>query len=564
MLEKGVFFTIVALATTFVSEGAIDVRTQACKDPGHEATELLQNVHLYVAMYSGELAVCQSRDQEDYDKYCTTYGEITSEENAIKRVWTGYDIDLFDSLALLGKFNYTIVSMGSASNISQGVGYTEMARRVLGMNSSATPQDPLPRVPADLLGQGTWRIVASRVKDFVWSAPILSQDSLFLTKRAEVKSRDLTERTLLLFKPFKWEVWLTLLGVVVVGTLLMGYLANRHYNTAEEISHADIAYSTCVSVVGQPSISYDVAEIKAISVGWIFFTFLVVEIYTANLTAILTKPAGRTFVFSHVDDLIGEKKALCVQQGAANDVYYSNHRDFGGKGLMIQRMESISDQINGVVDGRCVASEITREDLSVWSRETDFGRERVCSITFVGSPISERPRGMMTRLNASCIITAINSLYSAFSVRECPPTLEVCDSRDLQRNSFPEPGCAAYIDVGFEEGEDSLGLEELTGPIVILAAATFIFGILNWYGKHYAGNSPFLRSKKATEAKTMAKQAVSFSLAQYQKLTKRKSHDQVISSPPTSSPRQGYTLETTLNDSRSSATNLVIGDTSNV
>lgn len=86
-----------------------------------------------------------------------------------------------------------------------------MARRVLGMNSSATPQGPcnqvyqlfhclcpldqLPRVPADLLGQvtrhsmlvivcfisahlhvkGTWRLISNRVNDFVWSGPILSQ-----------------------------------------------------------------------------------------------------------------------------------------------------------------------------------------------------------------------------------------------------------------------------------------------------------------------------------------------------------------------------------------------------
>jgi hypothetical protein len=45
-------------------------------------------------------------------------------------VWTGYDAELLDELAVFGAFSYEIVSLGYSHEISQGKGYTALAQEM--------------------------------------------------------------------------------------------------------------------------------------------------------------------------------------------------------------------------------------------------------------------------------------------------------------------------------------------------------------------------------------------------------------------------------------------------
>lgn len=115
------------------------------------------------------------------------------------------------------------------------------------------------------------------------------------------------------------------------------------------------------------------------------------EFYLANLTAILSQPAQVTASLSGYDALREQGLALCVQQGAANDAYFTGHPSFGnnGKGVDIQRMSSTFAQMDAVVSGECAATEITREDYSRWA---DLSGGVACTVGMVGPPLVRRAR----------------------------------------------------------------------------------------------------------------------------------------------------------------------------
>jgi hypothetical protein len=47
-------------------------------------------------------------------------------------------------------------------------------------------------------------------------------------------------------------------------------------------------YHACISCAGEHHIDPDSTELRELSIGWIFFVFIIITIYSANLTAILT------------------------------------------------------------------------------------------------------------------------------------------------------------------------------------------------------------------------------------------------------------------------------------
>ena len=65
---------------------------------------------------------------------------------------------------------------------------------------------PLSWAPADLIGQGTWRINQDRARWAIWSNPVVSEDVWLLTLAPIKKEKTLTENAMLIFKPFTLEV----------------------------------------------------------------------------------------------------------------------------------------------------------------------------------------------------------------------------------------------------------------------------------------------------------------------------------------------------------------------
>lgn len=295
--------------------------------------------------------------------------------------------------------------------------------------------------------------------------------------------------------------------------MLMMLMAHRHKGTVDELSRADVAYDACLTMFG--AMDHQQHHTKSISIGWIIFSVLIFEIYFAKLTAILSEPPQIVPTISGIKELKRDGNTFCVQRNAANDPYFTYHPRFGNAdpsdpegtaALHIVWKDSVPHQIDGVLDGSCTASEITREDFYLWAKN-DGNQDNYCRIAFVGQPITTRNRGMMTARNSSCVLTAINTVYHALGVRLCPlqRSNELCDAQSILEFEFPEPNCDGWSNPNLVSVKPGLGLEDLFGPFMILATL-WIFGILfgrlasehpEWRGLSWWTLSPVARDIKA-------------------------------------------------------------------
>ena len=178
------------------------------------------------------------------------------------------------------------------------------------------------------------------------------------------------------------------------------------------------------------------------------------------------------------------RASFCVQAGAANDAYFSNHPKWRDRvGPLISRKSSVPEQVDSVLDGSCDSAEITREDVSQWTK-TRSAKDR-CRMKLSSVRLTRRSRGMMALPSQACTIKAIDTTYHAFSVRRCdgldPPA--VCDSLDLTDLLFPETTCEQQFDGANDDL--SLGLENLIGMYVVLGALTFFGSIASYLGRRH-------------------------------------------------------------------------------
>lgn len=96
-------------ATLASSTFPIDIRRQACKEPGVNSTQLLNGVHLRVGLYSGELSDCNiSRNAS----ICARFGSVGGAQNKQQRIWTGSTVDEWYMFATEANFTFEIISLG--------------------------------------------------------------------------------------------------------------------------------------------------------------------------------------------------------------------------------------------------------------------------------------------------------------------------------------------------------------------------------------------------------------------------------------------------------------------
>ena len=146
----------------------------------------------------------------------------------------------------------------------------------------------------------------------------------------------------------------------------------KNAGTKHEITFCGIFYHMAVNCTGREAIDLNRAHLKGISIGWIFFIFVIAEVYVANLTAILSKPQRFEVGYSSIEEIVDAHASFCVQKNAANDAYFTSNPKWKDRlqySLTNEtRMSSVPEQIDAVVDGRCDSAEITREDFYAWQK----------------------------------------------------------------------------------------------------------------------------------------------------------------------------------------------------
>jgi len=477
-----------------------------CDSSGTDATQFLTGQSLRVALYSGELADC---DFSNYGDQCNIYGVTTQAENDGSVVWSGYDIDLLDKLALLGNFSYEIVSMGAATNISQGAGYTAIAQQMLGV----LPAPVAGFSPVQIIGQGTWRVNADRAVWAIWSVPVISEDVWLLTKGPELVPDSTLEKVLLVFSPYEVAVWACLFATLVLFSIIFTVSAQQWKGTQYEMTYCGIFYHMAVNCTGREAIDISRAHLKGISMGWVFFIFIIAEVYVANLTAILSKPQSYAVKFNNIDEIILAKATFCVQKNAANDAYFSENAKWAEKLAFSltndTRKASITEQIDGVVDGSCDSAEVTREDFARWQQSQPISRK--CIPTLSETTLTRRSRGMMSTANNTCTMAAINTLYELLTVQQCSgvESLLLCDADDFHNKHFSVAQC--NDDLSSEFSIASLDGIDLLGAYFILFAFTLFGAMASMVGScnrwvNIPGLSLLMESEGATTARELLKQ----------------------------------------------------------
>eukprot|EP00040_Diaphanoeca_grandis_P028440 m.164754 g.164754 ORF g.164754 m.164754 type:complete len:685 (-) comp31353_c0_seq1:194-2248(-) len=522
---------LIILMLSSVSFGGVEANTELdnrCSNTTHEnPLIMLEGLHLYVALYSGEFAKCNQTKHAvncGEDWAMTTQLEnnpngglaaIISEET----IWYGYDVALLERLSQLGGFNYTIINMGNSADIDD---YTPRAKVVLGhdTNITTTPY-PTNQSTANLIAQGTWRVNFPRSQWAVWSVPVLSEGVQLLSRAPVIQQRT----ALSIFAPFDIWLWVLLFAVVVLIWILLLFLARRKVGTIEEISSAELLFYSISSCFGKGELDHNKANTQAFSIVWIFFCFLVTTVYAANLTAILAHAPEVVFEVSTVDQAKTNGKVFCVQKGAANERFFGDHRDYGNKGygsdrLLVSAKEKITSQIDGVLKNNitetdpcvfdfntnesncCDVSEVTREDFYQWAKEHPNER---CKIELVGQPFVKRARGMMTATKYACVIMSINSIYHKFSNYDCSvekPTPLICDAADLANVYFPTPKTCDHKKGNSKINE--IKLEEITSVFYVLVIGAVVGGLASYCGRVHRTSWPvniLLRTEESFKKK---------------------------------------------------------------
>ena len=178
--------------------------------------------------------------------------------------------------------------------------------------------------------------------------------------------------------------------------------------------------------------------------------------------------------YSRIEQVIGAQATFCVQKGSANDVFFSTNPKWKDR-LKLSLTEetkrsSAPDQIEGVLDGTCASSEITKEDFYAWAKEQPLDRK--CGIKLNAVPLARRARGMLSIPENICAIEGINALFAFLTVNECngitgaPPYLRLCDSEDLHAEYFPEVGCSDILAQAYTQ--EPLDPLDFLGTYVVL------------------------------------------------------------------------------------------------
>jgi hypothetical protein len=546
-----------------------NLREKTCTDlPDLAARELLQGLHLRIGLYAGELAECKKDAPE-----CRLYQSISRADNKEGRpysfkVWSGFDVELLEELAERGGFNYTIVSMGGGHAESVGKtdynggacniektpnsglpncsSYTEKAKIMLGLEPSLVHMSDHGGM-VDVIGQGTWKVNSDRESWAIWSSSVVSSDTLLLTKPMQYEEVEYGAD--LMFRPFKNEVWVLLFALVIVFAGIFKVSATKFKKTAMEISPADIGYYTFMQPCGKDLIDVNQAKIKGISMGWIIFSVVMMEFWFAGLVSELVREGTYTTPVSWKDlTSSGETLTLCVENTGANDLYFTELAtdEFGlGYSYKMGRTNNTKGKIDGVLDGLCHGSEVTRED---YNKDTRFHGTGQCPAVLHPNAIAQRTRGMMSRRNNTCVVTGINALIHSYSIQKCTSQSSnhgKCNLFALWTANFPEPTCEAA------EKEDhgeaiALNIEAITSPLAVLFVFT-VFGALGTFvGRRNERRSVwpfslFLESPEAQHVRTMQKleelnTAASAMQTSKSSMKRRKSAGLSILPPPTAPP----------------------------
>ena len=207
------------------------------------------------------------------------------------------------------------------------------------------------------------------------------------------------------------------------------------------------------------------------------------EFWSSGLTAQLVRDGKFTPAVTWDDLTSNSSRTFCVERGTANWDHFEKLKDSNLKENQYEmtNKDNSSEKIEGVADDSCSGSEIDEEGYNSNAEKTGQ-----CSAVTSKQPIAIIGRGMMARINASCILTGIDALIHQYCLGPCNETTEheetPCDAFKLWQKHFPEPTCSLPSREGDNEGVE-LKLEVFIVPFIFLVSMTVIGAVFTAIGR---------------------------------------------------------------------------------
>lgn len=190
---------------------------------------------------------------------------------------------------------------------------------------------------ADFAASDFW-VTTERANIVSFSVPI-RQDKVYLfVPRPAVVETDFLTASLKIFEPFRWDLWVTILGVVVAMSLIEMWLQRGPRRDGEWSEEAPPARgSRCSRVawwlrvwlqsfvqavmhmtVGLPGTKGDRPGETTLWLGWSILLFLLVNAYIANLAANLISFETNTYIDS-MQAAVDASLRICLNQNLENE-----------------------------------------------------------------------------------------------------------------------------------------------------------------------------------------------------------------------------------------------------
>ena len=251
-------------------------------------------------------------------------------------------------------------------------------------------------------------------------------------------------------------------------------------NARVPAAHCTVALS-CMRI---QFVDYTQTMQRGITFGWMIFSMIAMSFWTSSLTAQLVR--GGSFTPAVTWDQLKEtttNETFCVEAGAANEGYFRSLEP-KDHGFEIVPMDTVPGLIKATMDGSCTASDVDQEAYNAYASNKNSRHQ--CKSVTAAQPIARRARGMMSRTDASCVITGINALIHAYAVRDCNRTTERegprCNLFKLWAYHFPSPICRAPAKEG-DESAVSLDWEVFKSPLDYLLILTAVGAVFTAIGR---------------------------------------------------------------------------------
>jgi len=430
MVSVGGFLGVLLAAASAMTAGAATfVPGAICENDNRTDISLtLRDKHLQVGMLN-------------YPPYALKDSTKTGNDQ-----WSGFDVDLLKKIATAAGFTYTLheIVLDSAA----GESYFDLALRT--------------SAQLDLI-TSWWSHTMQNRENMIQLTGHIDASVVLITKGPAQEEQEFTSLILSFLTPFKTEVWLVLVFVVIpINTLVMGYLEfGRDDFFTQKTWCATImksGYLSFAAFAKRGSHNPRSTLGRAMFLMWGFLLLIVYSAYTASLASFLTVGAVYKQDVTSLEDLMAKKYTACYDGSTEFVTNYTRQHPayLASSNKDIFQVNDCKGYCPSTWKDKLMSEQCKAVLMPKADWEYQASKKENCVIQMVGGVVNIRGAGWLTNKQSSCVSQSIDYFMQV-------QIGEGTVSRYLKRY-IPHQSCIA--ETAADSEVTPLGLKELGGLIL--------------------------------------------------------------------------------------------------